>query len=89
MDNLNTDQMFAGKHTYNVLSTDPAAIMPLLFEDFDPSFSKNVKKDDIMIAGDNFGCGSSREHPVCRTGICRNKGNYCKIGKQDLLPFLY
>ena len=63
VDNLNTDQMFAGKHTYNVLSTDPAAITPLLFEDFDQGFSKNVKKDDIIIAGDNFGCGSSREHP--------------------------
>ncbi len=36
--------MFAGKHTYNVLSSDPAAIVPLLFEDFDPSFSKNVKR---------------------------------------------
>lgn len=63
VDNLSTDQMFAGKHTYNVLSTDPAAIMPLLFEDFDPSFNKNVKKEDIIIAGENFGCGSSREHP--------------------------
>ncbi|HVN58922.1 MAG TPA: aconitase/3-isopropylmalate dehydratase large subunit family protein [Bacteroidales bacterium] len=63
VDNLNTDQMFAGKHTYNVLSTDPAAIMPLLFEDFDPSFSKNVRENDIIIAGENFGCGSSREHP--------------------------
>jgi 3-isopropylmalate/(R)-2-methylmalate dehydratase large subunit len=55
--------MFAGKNTYNVLSTDPVAIMPLLFEDFDPGFCRNVKKDDIIIAGDNFGCGSSREHP--------------------------
>jgi homoaconitate hydratase family protein/3-isopropylmalate dehydratase small subunit len=63
VDNLNTDQMFAGKHTYTVLSTDPSAIMPLLFEDFDPSFSKNVKEGDIIIAGENFGCGSSREHP--------------------------
>ncbi len=63
VDNLNTDQMFAGKYTYSTLSTDPEAIIPHLFEDFDPGFSKNVKKDDIIIAGDNFGCGSSREHP--------------------------
>jgi len=63
VDNLNTDQMFAGKHTYNVLSTDPAAIIPLLFADFDPSFRTSVKDGDIVVAGDNFGCGSSREHP--------------------------
>ncbi len=63
VDNLNTDQMFAGKHTYNVLSSDPASIIPHLFEDFDPSFRSNVKQGDIIIAGDNFGCGSSREHP--------------------------
>jgi len=63
VDNLNTDQMFAGKHTYNILSTDPASIIPLLFGDFDPSFSRKVKPGDFIIAGDNFGCGSSREHP--------------------------
>jgi 3-isopropylmalate dehydratase small subunit len=63
-DNLNTDQMFAGKHTYSILSTDPASIVPLLFADFDPSFSNNLKPGDIIIAGENFGCGSSREHPA-------------------------
>ncbi|HOO65891.1 MAG TPA: aconitase/3-isopropylmalate dehydratase large subunit family protein [Bacteroidales bacterium] len=63
VDNLNTDQMFAGKHTYSVLSSDADAIVPLLFGDFDSSFSKNAEAGDIIIAGDNFGCGSSREHP--------------------------
>jgi homoaconitate hydratase family protein/3-isopropylmalate dehydratase small subunit len=63
VDNLNTDQMFAGRYTYNVLSSDPASIIPHLFEDFDPSFRSNVRQGDIIIAGDNFGCGSSREHP--------------------------
>jgi 3-isopropylmalate/(R)-2-methylmalate dehydratase large subunit len=63
VDNFNTDQMFAGKHTYNIMSSDPTSIIPLLFADFDSAFSKNVSAGDIIIAGDNFGCGSSREHP--------------------------
>jgi homoaconitate hydratase family protein/3-isopropylmalate dehydratase small subunit len=63
VDNLNTDQMFAGKHTYNVLSSDPVAILQLLFADFDPLFSSKASPGDIIIAGENFGCGSSREHP--------------------------
>ncbi len=62
-DNLNTDQMFAGKHTYNILSSDPSSIIPHLFEDFDPAFRSELRPGDIIIAGDNFGCGSSREHP--------------------------
>jgi 3-isopropylmalate dehydratase small subunit len=64
VDNLNTDQMFAGKHTYNILSSDPESIVPMLFADFDPSFSRSVRKDDIILSGENFGCGSSREHPA-------------------------
>ena len=61
---LNTDQMFAGNLTYNVLSSDAEKIMPHLFKGFDVNFTDNVAVDDIIIAGSNFGCGSSREHPA-------------------------
>jgi 3-isopropylmalate/(R)-2-methylmalate dehydratase large subunit len=63
-DNLNTDQMFAGHLTYKVLSTDPEGIMQHLFEDFDPAFARKAEPGDILLAGENFGCGSSREHPA-------------------------
>lgn len=64
VNNLNTDQMFAGNLTYSVLSSEAEKIMPHLFKGFDVNFTDNVKKDDIIIAGANFGCGSSREHPA-------------------------
>ncbi len=64
VNNLNTDQMFAGNLTYNILSSDPEAILPHLFEGFDRLFAKEVSNGDIIVAGDNFGCGSSREHPA-------------------------
>ena len=62
-DNLNTDQMFAGNLTYEIDSSEPDKIKPYLFRGFDDNFAENVQKGDIIICGDNFGCGSSREHP--------------------------
>ncbi len=63
VDNLNTDQMFAGNLTYTILSSEPETILPHLFSGFDENFAKSVKEGDIIVAGENFGCGSSREHP--------------------------
>ncbi|MCD6245624.1 3-isopropylmalate dehydratase large subunit [candidate division WOR-3 bacterium] len=63
VDNLNTDQMFAGNLTYNINSSEPDKIIPYLFKGFDDSFSERVQKGDVIVAGENFGCGSSREHP--------------------------
>jgi len=61
-DDINTDMLFPGKYTYTCSTAEE--IKPHLLEDLDPSFSKNVVKGDIVFAGKNFGCGSSREQPV-------------------------
>jgi 3-isopropylmalate/(R)-2-methylmalate dehydratase small subunit len=61
-DNIDTDMLFPGKYVYTCSTADE--IKPHLLEDLDPSFAKSVKTGDIIIAGKNFGCGSSREQPV-------------------------
>jgi 3-isopropylmalate/(R)-2-methylmalate dehydratase large subunit len=78
VDNLNTDQMFAGNLTYNVQSTEPDKIMPHLFKGFDNSFTDRVKAGDIIMAGANFGCGSSREHPSVGLAFAGIKAVICK-----------
>ena len=78
VDNLNTDQMFAGKLTYEVQSSEPEKIMPHLFKGFDNSFSDRVKSGDIIVAGANFGCGSSREHPSVGLAFAGIKAVICK-----------
>lgn len=61
-DDVNTDMLFPGKYTYTCSTAEE--IKPHLLEDLDPEFAKNVKSGDIILAGKNFGCGSSREQPA-------------------------
>ncbi len=58
-DDVNTDGIFPGRYTYTV--TDPGEIASHALEGLDADFAKNVKPGDIVVAGKNFGCGSSRE----------------------------
>lgn len=78
VDNLNTDQMFAGNLTYTVQSSEPEKIMPHLFKGFDNSFAERVASGDIIMAGANFGCGSSREHPAVGLAHAGIKAVICK-----------
>jgi len=58
-DSVNTDVIYAGKYTYQQLK--PEEMAGHAFEDLDPEFAKAVKPGDVVVAGRNFGCGSSRE----------------------------
>jgi 3-isopropylmalate/(R)-2-methylmalate dehydratase large subunit len=64
VDNLNTDQMFAGNLTYEINSSQPEKIISHLLKGFDERFAGRAQRGDIVICGANFGCGSSREHPA-------------------------
>jgi len=58
-DSVNTDVIFPGKYTYSIL--DPEEMARHALEDLDPGFAQKVKPGDVIVAGRNFGCGSSRE----------------------------
>ncbi len=57
-DDINTDYIIAGKYTKTL---DFGALAEHVFEDVAPDFSKIVEPGDFVVAGRNFGCGSSRE----------------------------
>jgi len=61
-DDVNTDVIFPGKYTYSI--TDRKEMAQHALEDLDPEFVKNVRPGDIIVAGKNWGCGSSREQAV-------------------------
>ena len=60
-DNINTDVIVPSEY---LTSDNPNEIIQHTFEDIFPNFAKKVKKGDIIVAGKNFGSGSSREEAV-------------------------
>ena len=58
-DNVDTDLIIAARY---LNSSDPEHLAKYVMEDADPDFVKKMKRGDIIVAGENFGCGSSREH---------------------------
>lgn len=58
IDNIDTDRIIPGKYTKTL---DMSLLASHVLEDLDPEFSKKVQQGDILVAGNNFGCGSSRE----------------------------
>jgi len=61
-DDVNTDVIFPGKYTYTI--SEPSEMAEHALEDLDPEFAGNVSEGDIIAAGKNWGCGSSREQAV-------------------------
>lgn len=61
-DDVNTDVIFPGKYTYTI--KEEAEMARHALENLDPAFAANVHPGDIIVAGRNFGCGSSREQAV-------------------------
>lgn len=58
-DNIDTDLIIAARY---LNTSDPHKLAEHVMEDADPEFITKLKPGDIIVAGENFGCGSSREH---------------------------
>ena len=56
---VNTDEIIPARY---LTTSDPELLASYCMEDARPGFAKIVAKGDLMVAGGNFGCGSSREH---------------------------
>ena len=74
-DNVDTDVIIPARY---LNSFDAKELASHAMEDIDPTFATTVEKGDIIVAGQNFGCGSSREHaPLC----LKTAGVKCVIAK--------
>ncbi|MBS6796653.1 MAG: 3-isopropylmalate dehydratase small subunit [Coprobacillus sp.] len=74
-DNVDTDVIIPARY---LNSFDAKELASHAMADIDPAFASTVEKGDIIVAGQNFGCGSSREHaPLC----LKTAGVKCVIAK--------
>ena len=71
--NVDTDVIIPARHLND---PSPAALASHCMEDIDPDFASTVEAGDIVVAGPNFGCGSSREHAPM---VLKVKGVKCII----------
>ncbi len=74
-DHINTDLIIPGRYLNN---DKPEELALHAMEDFDIDFNKKISKGDIIVAGKNFGCGSSREQAAM---VLRYIGVGCIIAK--------
>jgi 3-isopropylmalate/(R)-2-methylmalate dehydratase small subunit len=58
-DDINTDYIISGRYKFKI--QDPHELAKHVMEDLDPNFHQRIQKGDFIVAGKNFGCGSSRE----------------------------
>ncbi|MDD4363112.1 MAG: 3-isopropylmalate dehydratase small subunit [Atribacterota bacterium] len=58
-DHIDTDVIIPARY---LNTSDPKELASHLMEDYEEGFNKKIKQGDIFVAGENFGCGSSREH---------------------------
>jgi len=74
-DNIDTDVIIPARY---LNTSDPKELALHCMEDYDPEFIKKMERGDIFVVGNNFGCGSSREHaPIA----LKEAGVSCIIAK--------
>jgi len=79
-ENLNTDEIIPGRFNITI---DPYELAKNVFCEIKPEYVKKVKPGDVIVGGQNFGCGSSREHaPIAIKGSqakCIIAASYARI----------
>jgi len=79
-ENLNTDEIIPGRFNITI---NPLELAKNVFCEIKPEYAQNVKPGDVIVGGQNFGCGSSREHaPIAIKGSqakCVIASSYARI----------